>query len=81
MVLYYYIGKKSSHKATCMEVTIRMKYWEKEEEIYNAIQRNRAISRLFGMASGRRIFGDAAADRQLARDIASGMDVRDALSR
>ena len=56
-----------------------MEPWEKEDEIFNSIQRSRAIGDLFGENSGRGILGDAAADRQLAHDIASGMSVRDAL--
>ena len=50
-----------------------------ENEIYGSIQRSRMIGDLFGESSGRGILGDAAADSQLAHDIASGMDVRDAL--
>ncbi len=50
-----------------------------ENEIYGFIQRSRAMGDLFGESSGRGILGDAAADAQLARDIASGMSVRDAL--
>ena len=54
---------------------------QNENDIFNSIQRSRAISDIFGESSGRGILGDAAADRQLAQDIASGMDVRDALER
>ena len=58
-----------------------MEPWEKEDEIFNSIQRSRAIGDLFGENSGRGILGDMAADRELAHDIASGMEVRDALER
>lgn len=54
---------------------------KKEEDIFNSIQSSRAADDLFGTDSGRGTLGDAAADRQLARDIASGMDVRDTLDR
>ena len=57
-----------------------MESW-KEEGIFDSIQRSRETDDLFGIDSGRGILGDAAADRQLARDIASGMNVRDALER
>ena len=50
-----------------------------EMEIFNSIQNSRMIGDLFGESSGRGILGDAAADAQLAHDIASGMSVRDAL--
>ena len=53
--------------------------WEKKNEIYDSIQRSRAMGDLFGESSGRGILGDMAADRQLAHDIASGIPVRDAL--
>ena len=55
--------------------------WENEDEIFDSIQRSRAMGDLFGENSGRGILGDMAADRELAHDIASGMDVRDALER
>ena len=55
--------------------------WNQEDEIFNSIQHSRAIDDLFGENSGRGILGDLAADRDLAHDIASGMDVRDALER
>ena len=58
-----------------------MEPWEKEDEIFNSIQRSREIGDLFGENSGRGILGDMAADRELAHDIASGMEVRDALER
>ena len=58
-----------------------MKHPKDEKDIFNAIQRSRALDDLFGENSGRGILGDAAADRQLAQDIASGMNVRDALDR
>ncbi len=54
---------------------------ESENEIFNSIQRSRAIGDIFGESSGRGIAGDAFADRDLAHDIASGMDVREALER
>jgi len=54
---------------------------DREDEIYNSIQHSRTIGDLFGENSGRGIMGDALADRELAHDIASGMDVRDALER
>lgn len=49
------------------------------DEIYGSIQRSRAIGDIFGESSGRGILGDSAADWGLARDIESGMSVRDAL--
>ena len=49
------------------------------DEIYGSIQRSRAIGDIIGESSGRGILGDAAADWGLARDIESGMSVRDAL--
>ena len=52
---------------------------DRENEIFDSIQHSRAIGDLFGESSGRGILGDAAADAYLARDIASGMSVRDAL--
>ena len=52
---------------------------QRESDIFNSIQRSRMIGDLFGESSGRGILGDAAADAQLAHDIASGMSVRDAL--
>ena len=58
-----------------------MNPWEDENEIYDSIQRSRAVGDLFGESSGRGILGDMAADRDLAHDIASGMNVRDALDR
>ena len=63
-----------------MEVNI-VKSWEKEEEIFDSIQRSRTIGDMLGESSGRGILGDLAADRELAHDIASGMDVREALDR
>ena len=54
---------------------------ELESDLYNSMQRSRAIDDLFGQSNGRGILGDMAADQQLAHDIASGMDVRDALNR
>ena len=56
-----------------------MKSWDNEDEIFDSIQRSRAIGDLFGENSGRGILGDLAADSELAHDIASGLDVRDAL--
>lgn len=56
-----------------------MNSWENEDEIFSSIQRSRAIGDLFGESSGRGILGDAAADMDLAHDIASGMDIREAL--
>jgi len=58
-----------------------MEYWENEDDIFDSIQRSRAVGDLFGENSGRGILGDMAADRELAHDIASGMDIRDALGR
>ncbi len=58
-----------------------MEPWDNEDDIFNSIQRSRATDDLFGIDSGRGILGDAAADRQLAQDIANGMNVRDALER
>lgn len=58
-----------------------MEPWEKEEEIFQSLQQSRAVSDLLGESSGRGILGDAAADRELAHDIASGLDVRQALDR
>jgi len=58
-----------------------MEPWEEENDIYNSIQRSRAIGDLFGESSGRGILGDDCADRLLAQDIANGMSVRDALER
>jgi len=58
-----------------------MEYSKDEKDIFDSIQRSRAMDDLFGENSGRGILGDAAADRQLAQDIASGMSVRDALDR
>lgn len=55
--------------------------WEKENDIYDSLQRAHARDELFGIDSGRGILGDMQADRELAHDIASGMDVRDALTR
>lgn len=55
--------------------------WEKENDIYDSLQRAHARDDLFGIDSGRGILGDMQADRELAHDIASGMDVRDALMR
>ena len=52
---------------------------QQEDEIFGSIQSGRMIGDLFGESSGRGILGDAAADAQLAHDIASGMSVRDAL--
>ena len=55
--------------------------FDRENDIYNSLQRSRATDDLFGIDSGRGILGDMAADQQLAHDIASGMNVRDALER
>ena len=52
---------------------------DRENEIFDSIQRSRAIGDLFGESSDRGILGDAAADADLAHDIASGMSIRDAL--
>lgn len=51
-----------------------------EDEIFASLQRMRTLDDLFGIDSGRGIIGDMIADRQLARDIADGSDVRDALA-
>ena len=53
--------------------------WKKENEIFNSIQRARMAGDFFGESSGRGIIGDSIADRQLAHDIAFGMDIREAL--
>ena len=58
-----------------------MEPWKNEDDIFDSLQRSRAMDDLFGQSSGRGILGDAAADRQLAQDIANGMNVRDALER
>ncbi len=58
-----------------------MEPWENEDEIFDSLQSARARDDLFGIDSGRGILGDMAADRELAQDIASGMDIRDALNR
>ena len=58
-----------------------MEPWENENDIFSSIQRSRATDDLFGQSSGRGILGDAAADRQLAQDIADGKNIRDALER
>ena len=58
-----------------------MEPWKNEDEIFDSIQRSRAMDDMFGESSGRGILGDMAADRELAHDIASGMEVRDALDR
>ena len=50
-------------------------------DIYQSIQRSRMAGDLFGESSGRGIAGDSIADWQLAQDIASGTNVRDALER
>lgn len=55
--------------------------WEKENEIYDSLQRAHARDDLFGIDTGRGILGDMQVDRELAHDIASGMDIRDALAR
>ena len=52
---------------------------QNENDLFNSLQRSRMVGDLFGESSGRGILGDAAADGQLAHDIASGMSVRDAL--
>ena len=52
---------------------------QRENDIFDSIQRSRMIGDLVGEDSGRGILGDALADSQLAHDIASGMSVRDAL--
>ena len=52
---------------------------QRENDIFNSIQRGRMIGDLFGESTGRGILGDSAADAQLAHDIASGTSVRDAL--
>ena len=58
-----------------------MEPWKNEDDIFDSLQRSRAMDDLFGQSSGRGILGDAAADRQLAQDIANGMNVRDTLER
>ena len=58
-----------------------MENYSREEEIFDSLQRMRRADALFGIDSGRGILGDMLADRQLAQDIASGMDVRCALGR
>ena len=58
-----------------------MKPWDKENEIFNTLQRARALGELMGENSGRGILEDISADRQLAHDIANGVPVRDALAR
>lgn len=58
-----------------------MRYRKDEKDIYDSIQRSRAMDDLLGENSGRGILGEAGADQQLAQDIASGMNVRDALDR
>ena len=57
-----------------------MEPWE-EEEIFDSLQSARARDDLFGIDSGRGILGDMVADRELAQDIASGMDIREDLTR
>ena len=58
-----------------------MESWDREDELYDSLQHSQAIDDLFGRTSGRGILGDMAVDRELAHEIASGMDVRDALER
>ena len=53
--------------------------FENENDTFNSIQSSRATDDLFGYSSGRGILGDMAADRQLSHDLASGMNIRDAL--
>ena len=53
----------------------------KENEIFNLLQRARALGELFSEENGCGILGDSCADRQLASDIANGIPVRDALER
>lgn len=53
---------------------------KREDEIFDSLRRMRERDALFGIDSGRGILGDMMADRQLARDIADGMGVRDALA-
>ncbi len=55
--------------------------WDRENEIFNSLQRARELGELAGEKSGRGIPGDICADRQLAHDIANGVPVRDALER
>ena len=52
----------------------------KADEIYRSLNRARMSYDLDGESSGRGILGDSIADWQLAQDLASGMDVREALS-
>ncbi len=54
---------------------------DKENEIFGALQRARALGDLMGEGSGRGILEDICADRQAAHDIANGVPVRDALAR
>ena len=58
-----------------------MEPWDKENEIFDSLQRARALGDLTGESSGRGILGDICTDRQLAGDIANGVPVRDALER
>ena len=51
-----------------------------EDEIFDSLQRMRAVDDLFGIDSGRGILGDMLEDRILARDIADGRSVMDALA-
>ena len=50
-----------------------MEPWKNEDDIFDSLQRSRAMDDLFGQSSGRGILGDAAADRQLSQDIANGI--------
>ena len=53
--------------------------YNRELEIFNALQQSRAMDDLFGIDSGRGILGDMAADHQLTYNIVSGMHIREAL--
>ena len=55
-------------------------YYQKADEIARSLHRARMSYDLFGESSGRGILGDSIADWQLAQDLASGMDIREALS-
>ncbi len=55
--------------------------WDSEDEIFDSLQRSRAMDDLTGQSSGWGILGDMEADRQLARDLAGGMPLREALER
>ena len=54
---------------------------KREDDLFNSLQRTSTLDYLFGIDSGRGILGDMLADRELAHDIASGMNVRDALAK